>query len=264
MKKLFIATTIALSLTVAFNPSASAGSYSKDPEQKKVEKTNEMIGFGTGALAGAAVGGPLGAFVGGIVGIFLADDVNDTQQLANVNKDLAQANHSLAQQRNSIIALQGDLHKSQQQQMIQLATYSEQPIDIWLNEISNFETNLQFKTASFVIEDTYKSQLNSLASLLKTYPQLTVKLTGFADNRGDSHYNKRLSEQRAQAVEQYLLSEDVKSSQVSVVGEGETTLTPAQTNTDEATANMSIEDLFFARKVNVRLIPLAVQMTAAN
>jgi peptidoglycan-associated lipoprotein len=272
MKKLLIASTITFCLSAAFTPSASAGSYSTNPEQKVVEKTNEMIGFGSGAIAGAAVGGPLGALVGGIFGILIADDVNDSDQLNSANNIIAQANHSLEQQQQNIIALQTDIQTMQHQQMIQLASYNEQSNDGWLNEIANFETNLQFKTASFLVEDLYKSQLTILASILVSYPQLKVKVTGFADSRGDSIYNQSLSEQRAQAVKQFLVNNNVKPTQISISGAGETSVGSSKislndnlhTNTQMQQTPASVENLFFARKVNISLVKPNQQMTAAN
>jgi sortase system peptidoglycan-associated protein len=263
MKKLILATTIAMSLNAAFTPSASAGSYSADDEQKKIEKTNEAIGFGSGALAGAAVGGPLGAMIGAIFGILIADDVNDKDQLASANSRLELANNEVEQQQQNIIALQTNIQKMQHKQMVQLVSYNEASNDTWLNELSNLETNLQFKTASFIVEDVYKSQLNSLAAILSSYPQLKVKVTGYADNRGDSSYNKNLSEQRAEAVKRYLEENMVKPSQISISGEGETTV--SSTTTSQGNDRIETrEDLFFARKVNLSLVKPNQQMTAAN
>jgi sortase system peptidoglycan-associated protein len=264
MKKLFIATSIALSLNAAFAPLANAGTYSIDPEQKKEEKTNEAIGFGTGAIAGAAVGGPVGALVGGIFGILIADDVNDTNQLEQSQLSLAQAKQSVAEQQQNILALQTNISKMQHQQMAQLASYNDVSTDTWLNELANFETNLQFKTASFLVEDVYASQLSSLASILSSYPQLKVKVTGYADNRGDSEYNKSLSVQRAQSVKEYLLSKNVKASQINVFGEGETTIATKDTTLEEGNTKSNRENLVFARKVNITLVKPNQQMTAAN
>lgn len=264
MKKLLVATTIALCLSTAFTPLAHASSYSDSPEQKKEEKTNEMLGFGSGALAGAAIGGPIGAFVGGIFGILIANDMNGDNQLDNAKQNLAQANHNVEQQQQNILALQTDLQKMQNQQMVQLATFDEQSSDTWLNEIGNFESNLQFKTASFLVEDIYKNQLNSLASILANYPQLRVKIVGFADKRGESTYNKILSEQRANAVKQYLVSNSVNTNQIDISGEGETSITQSSLTIDGQQTPSNIEDLFFARKVNISLINPKQQMTAAN
>lgn len=259
MKKLLIASSIALCLNTAYTPSASANSYSPDPKQETKERTNEAIGFGSGAIAGAAVGGPIGAIIGGMFGIFIADDINGDGQLLDAKETLAHAEQRLAKQQENIVALQSNIQKMQQQQMIQLASYDEASSATWLNELANFETNLQFKTASFLVEEVYQSQLNSLASILSSYPQLKVKVTGYADKRGDSVYNKTLSEKRAQAVKEYLLNNSVKASQISVSGEGETSITSTNTNNEFVS-----EDLFFARKVNVSLVKPNQQMTAAN
>lgn len=264
MKKLLIATTIALCLTHAFTPSAHASNEHNSTKQTTEEKTNEMVGFGSGAVAGALIGGPVGAVIGGIFGLMVADDINGDTQLSTSQQNLAQARHSLEQQQNSIIALQTDLQKMQRQQMVQLASFDEQSDSQWLNEIGDFETNLQFKTASFLIEDVYTSQLNSLASILTSYPQLKVKVAGFADERGDSSYNKILSEKRAQAVKQFLVDNKVNINQIDTSGEGETSpsFTTLPTSGEKQTSN--VESLFFDRKVNIRLIKPNQQMTAAN
>ena len=264
MKKLLVATTIALCLSTALTPIAQASTLSDLPEQKNKQKTNEMIGFSSGAIAGAAVGGPLGAIIGGVFGIMIADDINGDAQLDYANESLAQVTQSLELEQQNIQVLQSNLLKVQRQKMVQLATYDEQTSDSWLNEIGNFETNLQFKTASFLVEDVYTSQLNSLSSILTSYPKLKVKVTGFADVRGDSVYNKILSEQRANAVKQYLVDNNVNTNQITFSGEGETTITSVNVIANGKQIATNIEDLFFARKVNIRLIKPNQQMTAAN
>lgn len=264
MKKLLVATTIALCLSTTFTPFVEASSYSHSPEQKNEEKTNEMVGFGSGAIAGGAVAGPLGAVIGGIFGIMVANDINGDTQLADARKNLTQASLSVEQQQQSITTLQTNLKEMQRQQMVQLAAFDDQSSDSWLDEIGNIETTLQFKTASFLLEDLYKGQLNSLASILTSYPQLKIKVTGFADKRGDSTYNKTLSEQRANAVKEYLTNKRVNTNQINISGEGETSTKSDSSTVHEKQTQSSIEDLFFARKVNIRLINPKQQMTAAN
>jgi sortase system peptidoglycan-associated protein len=262
MKKLLIASTIAVCLTGTFSSTVNANAHSSTVEQDRVEKTNEVIGIGTGALAGAAVGGPLGALIGGIFGVLVADDVNDKSRLDSANTKLMQAKQSMEKQQQNIIALKTSIQKIQNQQMVQLASNDEDSNNSWLSEMTNFETNLQFKTASYSLEDIYKNQLDNLALILSTYPQLKVKVTGYADKRGDSSYNKDLSEQRALAVKQYLIKNDVSEEQISIVGRGETGLSLSTTSGKEPV--VSIEDLFFARKVNLSFIGPKQQMTAAN
>jgi len=280
MKKLIIATSIALALTAgttnfAFAEANEPANSQSVPQEKK----NEMIGFGSGAIAGAAIGGPVGSVIGGIFGLLIADDVNRDDTLAKTKLEVSQLNHELNQNQNRLTSLQNDYKNLQQQQMLQLVAYEEQDNKSWLNDFSHFETNLQFKTASYLIEDTYMAQLNSLAALLSSYPELSVNVTGYADHRGDSQYNHALSLQRADAVKTYLLKNKVKNSQISVIGAGESKLVNSDTTShsssllstgenaasQEATiAHQNPEDLFFERRVNITLLNTSKHLTAAN
>ena len=291
MKKLIIATSIA----VAFSISATTHTFASAPlnaettkannsaQIKKGEKNTEIVGFGSGAVAGAIVGGPIGAFIGGIFGLVIADDINSDAKLALTNAQLKQAEYSLTQQQQSVVALQSELQGLQAKQMVQLVSYEQQNNNAWLSDLSHFETNLQFKTASFKVEETYKTQLDSLARILTSYPELSVKVTGFADQRGDSDYNQQLSQQRADAVATYLGQKNVAENQIKIVAAGEENThvniseqvaktangKPLSTISTATPANaldtkVSHEDLFFSRRVNISLMTPKDQMTAAN
>ncbi|MDT0596595.1 sortase-associated OmpA-like protein PdsO [Glaciecola petra] len=253
MKKLLLVTTIALSLGLASTPAAFA---KPNEEQKAQETKNDLVGFGSGAITGGAVGGPIGAVVGGIIGLLIAEDVNNKNEIEQMDIELAQANTALEKQYTDFIALQSHIEELERQKIIRVAAFESQANEEWLTELTNFETNLQFKTASFLVEDNYTSQLNSLAEVLNNYPTLAVELTGYADHRGDSQYNKTLSEQRAEAVKRFLLEREVSATQIKVSGAGE-----YLTKTD---ASNSVEDLFFSRKVNVNIIKAKQQMTASS
>lgn len=271
MKKLLIASTIAITLTSLSVQSVYAAEKNETDSFNKANK-NEMIGFGSGAIAGAAVGGPVGAFVGGIFGLFIAEDVNSNAEIKAKDMQLATLKYDLQEQEQSLAALHADYKNLQQTQLRQLVSFEQQTNDAWLDDFTNFESNLQFKTASFLVEDNYKNQLNSLANLLTSYPQLQVKLTGYADQRGDSSYNQTLSTQRAQAVKEYLLSKHVDLAQISMTGAGEvqaqlSTFTSPQlgeTNEQTMPTQLNIEDLFFERRVNIQLVNTNKQLTAAN
>ena len=67
-----------------------------------------------------------------------------------------------------------------------------------------------------------KRDLDVLATQLKQFDQLnSVKITGHTDYLGSEASNLRLSEQRAQTVRQYLLSQGLPASKVVAVGMGE-------------------------------------------
>lgn len=276
MKKLLIATSIAfaLTLTAAHNASAAKTNEANSAtELKAQEQKNGLIGFGSGAFAGAFVGGPLGAMIGGIFGVFIADDVNSDAEINHTNNELAKAEYGLEQKQQSLVALRSELQDLQEQQMVQLVSYEQQSSDNWLDNLTHFETNLQFKTASFSVEDTYKAQLDSLAGILTRYPQLTIKVTGYADQRGDYDYNQQLSQQRADAVAAYLSDKNVDTRQIKIIAAGEEslgTITPtaakvrALDSGAASTPKVNVENLFFSRRVNISLLTPKEQMTAAN
>lgn len=62
--------------------------------------------------------------------------------------------------------------------------------------------------------------LDQIAEVLKTHPQITVKVQGHTDNVGSKAYNDALSMRRAQAVKTYLVSKGVQKERLSIEGFG--------------------------------------------
>jgi outer membrane protein OmpA-like peptidoglycan-associated protein len=63
--------------------------------------------------------------------------------------------------------------------------------------------------------------LDNIAKVLDEYRKTLVSIGGYTDNRGDSGYNQRLSEQRALAVGRYLAGKGISPRRLVVVGYGE-------------------------------------------
>jgi peptidoglycan-associated lipoprotein len=59
------------------------------------------------------------------------------------------------------------------------------------------------------------------AVVSKYYPGSKITVEGFADPAGTAEYNRRLSQQRADAVRQYLVQRGVPGQQLAIVGYGE-------------------------------------------
>jgi outer membrane protein OmpA-like peptidoglycan-associated protein len=78
--------------------------------------------------------------------------------------------------------------------------------DSTYNVYSVDETVL-FDTDKAEIKPTAADALNQItASIGQRYSTQQVRVMGFADSRGDKSYNKALSEQRAEAVKNYLVN----------------------------------------------------------
>jgi peptidoglycan-associated lipoprotein len=220
----------------------------KNTDLKSNEAQNNAIGLGSGIVFGAVVAGPIGGAIAGIFGLFIADDINDENRLVLTKEELDNKNQEL-------IALQQNYQDSitsanQQIAAMDIAmTQATQPV------APTLEANIQFKTASFLVEDHYKSQLDGLASELRKNPGLTIELSGFADQRGESAYNQVLSQQRAKSVKDYLVSQFVNANQV---------LTQSFGESERVSESNSFEDNFFDRRVLLKVSKKPAEMTAAN
>jgi peptidoglycan-associated lipoprotein len=96
---------------------------------------------------------------------------------------------------------------------------------------------VNFKSGSTDIDRNGQGALSGVATWVQNGDQRTVRLEGFADKRGNAETNQRLSEKRAQAAEEFLMSKGVSADKITVAGHGE-----------ETTAS----DLSDARVVNVK------------
>ena len=80
--------------------------------------------------------------------------------------------------------------------------------------------NLFFETASFEIEATSFPQLDRLVKWIKEN-NLAIEIQGHTDNVGADDANQQLSQNRANAVRQYLIEKGVAEDKVAAVGYGE-------------------------------------------
>lgn len=85
-----------------------------------------------------------------------------------------------------------------------------------------------FQTARSRIRRRSYSLLNTVAEVLRDFPDMTVEIQGHTDNRGSDRFNLRLSNQRAEAVRQYLAEQGIAAARMTARGYGETR--PVETN----------------------------------
>ncbi len=85
----------------------------------------------------------------------------------------------------------------------------------------NLPNGVTFATGSATINSTFAATLNNVAASLVQYPNSLVDVYGYTDTTGSTELNQRLSEQRAQAVANYLIGQGVSSSRIRWQGYGE-------------------------------------------
>jgi OOP family OmpA-OmpF porin len=89
-----------------------------------------------------------------------------------------------------------------------------------------------FETNSATLTSTSRPVLDKVAAAMSKYPRLKVEVQGHTDSSGSDSHNMKLSQQRAESVREYLISQGVAASQMTAKGYGETE--PVADNSSEA------------------------------
>lgn len=77
-----------------------------------------------------------------------------------------------------------------------------------------------FETGRYDLRPGAREKLARVAGILATHPELRLEVEGHTDSVGGDAFNQTLSEQRAEAVRSYLVSQGVKSESVNAAGFG--------------------------------------------
>ncbi|MBQ2338018.1 MAG: OmpA family protein [Prevotella sp.] len=106
-------------------------------------------------------------------------------------------------------------------------------------------SNALFAFDKFDISPKAQTILNDVATWLKKNPQMKCELSGHTDGKGSVAYNQKLSEQRAQAVYDYLVKAGVSSDNLTWKGYGKS---------EPIATNDTAEGRQLNRRVELRLI----------
>ena len=96
--------------------------------------------------------------------------------------------------------------------------------------------NIFFETGSFQLKNESKIELQKLKSFLMTNTAVSIEISGHTDNVGDKKSNQILSENRAKAVYEYLITNEISKERLSFKGFGDS-MPIDDNNTDKGRAN---------------------------
>ncbi len=104
-----------------------------------------------------------------------------------------------------------------------------------------------------MLADSTSDRLARLAGTLATMPDIRIKLDGFADERGDEHYNFGLSEKRVNHVREQFVTAGVDPGRIDMTAHGES-----------IAADNSADSYALERRVSVKLFIDDSQSLASN
>jgi outer membrane protein OmpA-like peptidoglycan-associated protein len=146
-------------------------------------------------------------------------DISQVQERILTVDAKAAANAAAAQQANATAS-----------QALQMSQANETKVTANATEISNVANAMNVKligkgdvTFGFnksTLDKNAKVALDALIQQAQTAPQPTVELVGFTDTTGSAQYNLALSRRRAEAVQRYLVNNNIPLRGIHIAGMG--------------------------------------------
>ncbi|MPM30139.1 hypothetical protein SDC9_76684 [bioreactor metagenome] len=122
--------------------------------------------------------------------------------------------------------------------------------------------NVFFDFDKSTLRPESKTELDRLVSLLKSLPDLKIEISGHTDNYGSRTYNKKLSEERAMSVVQYLVAAGIDAERLTYMGYGFDR--PIATNETDAGRQLNRRTEFRIAGTSSNGIVLGQYLTDAN
>ena len=80
---------------------------------------------------------------------------------------------------------------------------------------------LEFDTNASTLKPSSQEQMRNIAEIMKTYPQMAVKIGGYTDNAGNPEDNLKLSRERANSAMNQIVALGIDASRLTAEGYGE-------------------------------------------
>lgn len=106
-----------------------------------------------------------------------------------------------------------------------LDVYQEKQVDLYMVPIEKDAkitiNNVYFDTDKYDLRPESFTELKQLVQIMESNPQMKVEIAGHTDDVGNDTHNQELSENRANAVVEYMISRGINADRFKSVGYGE-------------------------------------------
>lgn len=129
--------------------------------------------------------------------------------------------------------------------LTKLKGYEEVSRDLFITPLEEGQTirlnNIFFDFNKADLKKESFQELDRIIKLLQSHKTLVIEVSGHTDNVGDDAYNQKLSQQRADAVKNYLLQKGIEATRLGSKGYGETKPLVGNTTDKERSTNRRVE-----------------------
>lgn len=187
---------IVSALTFALVFSGCTGEYGERRPMTQAEK-GALIGAASGAVLGTLaknrkkgvlIGAVGGGIAGGLVGTYMDNQRKDLEKVLTSERDAG------------------------------AISIDKMPNNVLRVTMTN-QTAFAFDSAQ--IQPGFHTTLDKIADVVNRYGKTHLTIVGHTDSTGAAEYNQKLSERRADAVQQYLRGHNVIAERLAFVGKGE-------------------------------------------
>lgn len=189
--------------------------------QQKISRT--ALGGGAGALGGLLLGGLIGGGTGRIVGAGIGG-IAGAAVGYTMDKQIRQLREQTAGSGVDVT-----------------------PTDNGQAILVNLPNGVTFDTDSTLIKPAFRDTLDRVAQSLQQYPNSLIDVYGHTDSTGSDAYNMTLSQNRAQAVADYLSSRGVNPQRLRAQSYGKTQPVASNATDQGRAAN---------RRVEIKIVPV--------
>jgi outer membrane protein OmpA-like peptidoglycan-associated protein len=102
-------------------------------------------------------------------------------------------------------------------------------------------SDVLFDFNKYTLKPEAREKLAKVSGILLAYPGLKLQVEGYTDNIGSDEYNQKLSEQRADGVKDYLVSQSVADANVTAQGFGKTHFVADNSTNEGRAQNRRVE-----------------------
>jgi outer membrane protein OmpA-like peptidoglycan-associated protein len=118
-------------------------------------------------------------------------------------------------------------------------------------------SHVLFNTGTYTLGEGTRETLAKLAGILLAYPGLTIQVNGYTDNTGSEEVNQKLSQQRADAVRDFLVQEGISSGSVTSRGLGESNPVAPNDTAEGRALNRRVEIVISGEAIGIPVGPAA-------
>ena len=150
-----------------------------------------------------------------------AEKAKQEADAARAEADAASARANAEALKAQQLAAQADAEKNQlREQLLEqfkaVLPTQETPRGLVVNM-----QDVLFDTAKYTLKEPAREALAKISGIIISHPGLNLQVEGYTDSTGTEAFNQKLSEQRANAVRDYLMNQGLSSQSMTSVGYGE-------------------------------------------